>query len=521
VTSAAPKPTEEVTQFARLRARLAEWTVRSSRAFLLGLVFACGVEVLLDWNATLMEINVLRNTVRLKGENYVAILGKASDDELAARDRAGLERLSNGIFDDPDAVYVRFTDAKAAMVWDKLKPGFAETFQRRGNTLSFVAQYESLMNRDTQRALRDPELLKSHVANSRYKDFAQAWTDATARALAAFVPPARSSVHAGVVVYEDRLHDENHEKDDRVSYAIGTVLGEDGNDVGTVIVAFDMEATNSAVRFKYIKFTGLCSFFVALILAQNIVSRRTKLRMLAMNAKHDAAKTALREAMPGGDVRCGELAAYGAVDQARGALDGMLWTAASEGDSLLLLVIDPDGDGVDAAAVALYVAQTFHNRRAAGRRPILEDELRALGEGASGIPLARPLGMLLLRVESRTGAYRALCGGLVQLRILGPRGAEVPGLDPLDGELPAGILGPVSCATGVLEVGQSIVAVCADPAKVAQPAFCDGVVRYLARTHEKDQPVPVQDTATWARGKTGADSDIAIVAINRQDGSSC
>ncbi len=57
---------------------------------------------MLDWNATLVEINVLRNTIRLKGENYVGILGKASDDELGARDRAGLERLSHGIFDDED-----------------------------------------------------------------------------------------------------------------------------------------------------------------------------------------------------------------------------------------------------------------------------------------------------------------------------------------------------------------------------------------------------------------------------------
>ena len=59
----------------RWRARITEWTVRSSRAFLLGLVAACAIEVLLDWSVTLNEINVLRNAIRQKGENYVSILG--------------------------------------------------------------------------------------------------------------------------------------------------------------------------------------------------------------------------------------------------------------------------------------------------------------------------------------------------------------------------------------------------------------------------------------------------------------
>src|SRR5208283_376484 len=98
----------------------------------------------------------------------------------------------------------------------------------------------------------------THVANSKYKDFAQAWTDATARVIAAVVPPkAASHAARGLVVYQDRLRDEKHQKDDSISYAIGTVLGEDGKDIGTVVVAFDMARTNGAVRLKYLKFAGL------------------------------------------------------------------------------------------------------------------------------------------------------------------------------------------------------------------------------------------------------------------------
>jgi hypothetical protein len=502
---------------ARWRARLAEWMVRSSRAFLLGLVIACGIQVLLDWNATLVEINVLRNAIRQKGENYVGILGKASDDELGARDRAGLDRLSHGIFDDEDAVYVRFTDAAGAVVWDKLKPEFADAFAHR-NAESFVEQFGKLMDRDTQRALHDPEGLKAHVANSRYKDFAQAWTDATARVLASVTAPPPPGPNRGVIVYEDRLHDENRRKDDRISYAIGTVLGEDGKDIGTVIVAFDMTRTNEAVRFKYIKFAGLCSFFVALILVQNTVSRRTKIRLLDLNARNAAAKGALREAMPAKDVAvAGGLSACGAIDQARGPVDGMMWTAADEGGSLLVLVIDPDGDGVDAAAVGLHVVRTFRSRRHDAPGPHLDDELRAIGDAATGIPLTRPLGVVLLRVDARTGAYEALCGDFAQLRVVGRDAVEIPPPSPEGAVVPEGVLGPVTRVSGVLERGQSVVAVCADASKVDATGFADGVARYIARTHEAGVVVPVQDAAIWARGKTAtlADSDIAVVAVSR------
>ena len=75
---------------ARRQARIAGWLsrlfdrlARSSRVFLLSVVIACGVEVLVDWNQTLFEINVLRDQ---KAE---------AQRQAAARERELTARLEN------------------------------------------------------------------------------------------------------------------------------------------------------------------------------------------------------------------------------------------------------------------------------------------------------------------------------------------------------------------------------------------------------------------------------------------
>jgi hypothetical protein len=490
---------------------------RSSRLFLLGIIFACGVQVLLDWNGTLYEINVLRSTVQQKGENYVGILAKASDDELGARDVPGLERLSHGIFDDADTAYVRFTDAHGTVVWDKLNPAFDEELAARGGRAAFDAEFVPLMTRDTASALKDPAELKRRVANSHYKDFAQAWTDAVEKLTARFEKPVRPEPNRGVVVYQDRLRDQTHHKDDRITYAIGTVLGEDGRDIGTVLVAFDMTRTNDAVRAKYLKFAGLCTFFVCLIVVQNLVGRRNKLWLLDLQTRYAAAKKALHDAMPDDDARAGEVVVCGAVDQARGPVDGMVWSAADEGGSLLLLVVDPDGDGVDAAAVGLHVTRAFQTRARGKERAALVDEMRALGAAAREIPLTRPLDALLLRVDGTTGAYEVLAGSLAQLRMIGGGAPTNVVLSPVSGGEIEGVIGPLSAASGVLARGCSLVGVCASAAKIDLRSFADGVARYAARTHEPGKTVSVHDAVIWARGRGPSliQSDIAVVAASR------
>ncbi len=482
--------------------------------FLVGLVAACSVQVFAKWHGTLRDINSVRGAVQQKGENYVSILAKASDDELGARDTAGLERLSHGIFDDEDAAYVRFTDASGAVVWEKLKAGLTEPGL---DAASFAAEYGPLMARDTLGALHDPEALKRRVANSRYKDFAQTWTDGVAKITAAFRPPAPPETNRGVVVYQDRLRDQNHRKDDRVSYAIGTVLGEDGRDIGTVLVAFDMHRTNEAVRAKYVEFGVLCAFFIGLLLFQNIVSRRNKLWLLDLQERYAAAKKALREAMPAGERRAGSLVVSGAVDQAKGPVDGLVWEVVEDASSLLVLVVDPDGDGVDAAAVGLHVARAFQNRRREEGDHSLEEEMRALGAAAAEIPLTRPLAAVLIRLESRTGEYRMLAGPLAQVRILGGSALQAPELVPNGAAVPAGIVGPLFSASGVLEKGRSLVALCSDPTKGDPKAFADAVGSYALRTHEAGKVVPVLDTVIWARGKNFAlvQNDIGLIAVSR------
>lgn len=56
-------------RFAVWRARLSERLAHSSQFFLFGLIVACGIEVLVDWNQTLFEVNVLRDQIRQKGLN--------------------------------------------------------------------------------------------------------------------------------------------------------------------------------------------------------------------------------------------------------------------------------------------------------------------------------------------------------------------------------------------------------------------------------------------------------------------
>ena len=46
----------------------------------------------------------------------------------------------------------------------------------------------------------------------------------------------------------------------------------------------------------------------------------------------------------------------------------------------------------------------------------------------------------------------------------------------------------------------------------------DALARYLERAHGEGAPLPVEDAATWARGRTPAlaENDIAVVAIARR-----
>jgi hypothetical protein len=313
--------------------------------FMLGVIVACGIEVLVDWNSTLFEINVLRNGMRDRGFNYVGILGKSSTDALSARDDRALATLTSGLFDDQDVVFVQFTTPDGAIVYERIDQAYE---QRR--KVAFREFYGAQIARDVDGILRDPEALRRRMSASRYRDFAQRWSDAMERLKARFVGP--KPLHAGGnIVYQDRLRTPYKERDDAVTYALGALRDANGKPMGALVIAFSMERTNSDIRAKYLKGLGMVVFFVGLILVQNIVSRRDKLRLLDLEARYGRAKEALRKAFAAPVVE-GPLRFAAAVDQAPGAVDGMAWDGVLTDDGVELALIDPDGDGIDAAAVA-------------------------------------------------------------------------------------------------------------------------------------------------------------------------
>ena len=119
--------------FAQWRTRMGDRLARSSRVFLLGVIVACGIEVLVDWNSTLFEINVLRDGMRQRGVNYASILTQAAVEPMLAYDADGMDALSAGLFDDEDVVFVRFADHLGVVVYDRLRSSYGERFaSRRG-----------------------------------------------------------------------------------------------------------------------------------------------------------------------------------------------------------------------------------------------------------------------------------------------------------------------------------------------------------------------------------------------------
>ena len=470
--------------------------------FLLGVIVACGIEVLVDWNSTLFEINVLRNGMRDRGFNYVGILGKSSGAALAARDDRSLATLTAGLFDDEDVVFVRFTTPDGAIVYERLEPSYE---QRRN--ISFRAFYGEQIARDTDGVLHDPEALRRRMSASRYRDFAQRWSDTMERLKARFVGP--KPLHAGGnVVYQDRLRTPYKERDDAVTYSLGALRDADGKPLGALVIAFSMDRTNAEIRAKYLKGLGMVVFFVGLILVQNIVSRRDKLRLLDLEARYGRAKEALRNAFAEARVE-GPLRFAAAIDQAPGAVDGMAWDGAPVDDGVELALIDPDGDGIDAAAVALHALRTIRARRGEARGTLLE-ELAALGQAVLSIPLTRPVGVLLARIHD-DGRVEAIASPIGELRVLSGtlERSELTGT-------PEGVIGPLHSITGELAPGALMVGAFGHGGE--RGIRVDEVAKFVERAHANGIDVAVADAVTWARGraKSLSERDFAVLAVSRE-----
>ncbi len=288
-------------RFAAWRTRQLNRLVRSGRVFLFGLIVACGIEVVVDWNQTFWEINVLRDHTRQKGVIYAGLLSKVVVEPMMLGHSAGLERLAGAILDDADVIYVQITNLDGKVVYDRMDRVFAKVYEKRGKG-SFRHHYAHWLERDSRGVVTDPEGFKQRLANSRYRDLPQIWADATARVLATFSEHEPLD-NTSKVVYQDRLRDENRRRDDTVTWAVAP-LEHNGKKVGAVLVAFDMTRINREASSKYLKGFGMVVFFVGLIVVQNINNRRDKLRLLELEARHKSEprlKALSREDLSAGD----------------------------------------------------------------------------------------------------------------------------------------------------------------------------------------------------------------------------
>lgn len=530
---------------ARRQARIAGWLsrlfdrlARSSRVFLLSVVIACGVEVLVDWNQTLFEINVLRDQIRQKGLSYAGLVLRAGVEPLRARDQATLGRLGAGILDDDDAIFVRITDAQRRVVYEQADPAY-EQVQARAGRRPFRERYAHLLERDLRGVTDDIEAFKQRLLHSRYRDFPQIWTDTMNGLIARFSPPPEPmpGSRRRAIAYQDRLRDDQRRRDNTTTWAVARIEDDEGRMLGGVIIAFDMARTNASIRMKYLKGLGVVLFFVALILVQNVLGRRDKLRLLDLEARYAQAKERLRGVLPAAPLPCPALGltVTGALSQARGRVDGVIWDVAAAPGQVTVLLVDPDGDGIDAAAIALHVVRTFRARRGAEaeRAPggtdgadeataWLQAELIALGAATLDIPLTRPIGLLLVRIGG-DGRFVGVASTFAEMQILNPSDRErmtaAVTTRPLEGEVPPGVVGPLVHCSGELVPGATLL--CSGAGRSERAATLDGealVQRVLrATTTAAVTPVLIEQTLAWARLRHPllAESDLALVAIAR------
>jgi hypothetical protein len=226
------------------------------------------------------------------------------------------------------------------------------------------------------------------------------------------------------VLYQDRLADERGALDRGLSYAIGTITSDDGEPFGVVLVAFRHERLNRAVAGKLGKGLAITLFFVALILVQNLASRRAKLRLYDLEAALSAARTAVRAALPEtpalGWGRLG--VAFAQADRVGGTVYDL---RLGDDGTLDLLVAVPDGTGVDAA-FASVVLRDLYRRVEAGEPAARAAALLAAYDQS---PLGRPVELLLLRVGA-DGAVRGVAAGLAPPSLLADGAARPLDLGP-------------------------------------------------------------------------------------------
>jgi hypothetical protein len=379
---------------------------KSSQVFFVGLLIACGIEVAVDWNSTLYEINVLRASLRQKGEDYVDILRRAAQPAVEAYDWDALDDLSRGVLADEDVVYVRFADALGNTLHDRLRADFAATFART-HAVGFRAHYRHQMERDIAGMSSDPARLSAQIAQSRHRDFIQAFTDEENRLLSHLSPSPPPHEPPPQVLYQDRLYDDTRRLDRSLSYALGLITTERGDATGVVVLALRHDRMNHAVLGKLLKGLGITLFFVSLILVQNVLARRAKLRLIDLEEALSAARAAIVAATaPTPSYGAGALGvAFAQAERLGGTVYDV--SAPAEGALDVLLAV-PSGTGVDAAFASVVLRDLYRRQDGKGEPA---ERVAALLADYEDSPLARDLEILCARID-HDGTVRGVVAGL-------------------------------------------------------------------------------------------------------------
>ena len=408
---------------------------RSQHVFLAGLVVAFAVEILVDWNATFYEINVLRATLRDKATHYAAILRLAAEAPVQARDTARLGELSRRLLEDDEVIYIRATDGTGAILSEAGAP--------------LGVRYRKQIGRDVSQMLKDPAEQRRLVAESTHRDILQSITDAEDRAIRLVTgkapdPPPPSE---RTVVYQDRLYDEGTRDEDRtVTWALATVEAPGGATSGLVLVALKTDRLRKQIARKLWKGLAVTVFFLGVILVQQLSSRRAKLRMLSLRDALAAARTAIGAALPKAPPTVAGLDGALAFEQAE-RLGGTIYDfhpAPGPCGAFDVFVALPEGSGIDVAFASVFLRDEQRRLRRELPDPSPEPLLVALAAGYERAPIHRRSALLLFRVDRAACEVRGVAGGVLPPIVLDPAGESIlPSLEPLDAALGDQIDGPV------------------------------------------------------------------------------
>ncbi len=491
----------------RWRRELATRLRRSGRVFLLTLSIACAIEILIDAHVTLNHVNVVRNSLKQKGRDYVTILRRASRRSMKERDDKELDALVEPFFGDEEVVHVRFRDPKGHIVYSKTCKVFGDWFgARRGR--AFADIFKKQLERDTKEILKDPIGLITRYRESRHRDVFQRLTAMEREIVETFVPPepARAISEPPAVLYQDRLKNEHGAPEHDVTWAVGAILGDDDEKIGSVLIAFDTRKQQAQVREKLLQGLAVVVFFVGLIVVQGVMSRRSRLRLLELEAAEDAARRAVRAEIPPELPQPAGL--HLALDLLEGRrLGGATYTVSRIGDAVELLLVLPERGGVEGAVASVALVEIYREVITA---EALQDRFRELAAEYATHALARKTGVLLVRVAGRR--IEGVSAGLRAPAIVDATAGEIPPKMGSPISLPpahaAGFTQPPRGFEGEVPPGGAalLVADCT-PAKKGRVTHDEllGVLRAAARPFEAEALAErVAQKALPMRARTGA-----------------